>query len=141
MANSIKINNWRLYGSYRIVVIAIFAILTTFGPFSQTILSAQTTACKCCNPCKHCCISLKSSNLDEFSEKCGCEVSETPSVPQLPLGINYEQVSGSDIYFYATELKPHIFIHDNYNTIHKSIDYSIGLKAPPLYLINSSFLI
>ncbi|MCP4582186.1 MAG: hypothetical protein GY839_11275 [candidate division Zixibacteria bacterium] len=141
MDNSIKTNNWRLNKYYRIIVITAFAILMTIGPFGQTILSAQTTNGNCCKPGNCCCMPWKGNDLDNISQKCGCAISESPNIPQLPLGLNFEQFSRVDISFGVIEFKSSEFNLDNHDINYKATDYSIGLKAPPLYLINSSFLI
>lgn len=141
MVNSIKINNWWLNRTYRILVIAAFSSFLTVGPFSQIILSSQIAGCECCQPCKCCRVPSVDNHLNEISGGCGCKVSNTPHIPRFPLGLNYEQVSRVDISFGVIEIKPFNFTYDVNNISHKSIDYSIALKAPPLYLINSTFLI
>jgi len=141
MTNTIRINNRWQNRAYRTVVIGIYAILLIIGPFSQTILSIQLSECKCCNPCKCCCTQPENRDFDEIHAKCGCEISDTPQIPQLPLGLNHEPISRVDISFSLIESRSFAFNFSINSRSHKSYDYSIGLKAPPLYLINSTFLI
>ena len=78
---------------------------------------------------------------DNMSGQCSCEVKETPEFPHLPLGLIFEQniktdISLSDVEIVSSDI---ISISENVGfTVH---DFSTGLKDPPLYLINASFLI
>lgn len=141
MKYSIEINNNRLKRSYRIVVIVAFAVLLTFGAFSQTILSIQSAGCRCCNPCKCPCMQPENHDTNNISGKCKCNLSDTPNIPQLPVGINNQQENNVDTLSCVDKHSTSILLKNNHNTKNKSKDYFTGLKAPPLYLTNSSFLI
>lgn len=141
MADANKINEPRLYKPYRLVVIVVFTFLLILGPFVKTVISNRMSVCECCTLYDYCCNPSNKHNFTEVSQKCCCEVSQAQSIPSLPLGISHQQVSGVDITTGAIEFKPLHVVHQAISANNRTLEYSIGLKAPPLYLTNSSFLI
>ena len=126
--------------AYRIAVIAVFAFFIAFGPFSQTV-TAQMNGSNCCAIDKCCCNPSVEHISAEIFGKCSCEVSETPDIPTLPLGISDQPTSKSNTSLGTIDLKPLNIAKKLTELKSKTSDYLISLKAPPLYIINSSFLI
>lgn len=141
MVNLNEISKLWLNKVYHVAVIAVFAFLLIFGPFSQTIFTARMAGNQCCTPFVCCCKPLAEHISTEISKKCGCEVSEIPDIPILPLGISHQSTSRIDTPSGTIDFEPLYIVKQLTESKSKISDYSISLKAPPLYLKNSSFLI
>ncbi len=141
MVNSNEISKLWLNKVYHVAVIAVFAFLLIFGPFSQTIFTARIADNECCTPSNRCCNPLAEHVSTKISKKCGCELSEIPDIPILPLGISHQSTSRIDTSSGTIDFEPLYIVKELTESKSKISDYSISLKAPPLYLINSSFLI
>jgi hypothetical protein len=124
----------------RMVISAVFVLFFLGGPFisAYASLSNQSDGQCAMNSCCCCIIDTGFDNADD----CGCQVDRQPVLPEFPEAIGYSPNYQDRTSTQAddTEAFKDLLLLSDKSIIIFNPKF-ININSPPLYLVNSSFLI